>query len=89
MFDFTQSQRLFLPLYGSEYRQPALATTGFDWVTVGNDEYILLTSPDHAKGEIREYFQLPNDTKTVSELMGVIEGGVTGGWGPIAGWMPE
>jgi len=89
MFDLPLPQRLFLSLYGSEYRQPALVTTGFDSVTVGNDEYILLTRPDRVRGEIREYFQLPNDEKTLGELMDVIDGGVTGALGPIEGWLPE
>jgi len=89
MSEFPHPNRIFLPLLGSEYQQPALVTAGFDSVTEGNDEYIVLTRPDRAKGEVREYFQLPNDPKTVRELMVVIRDGLRTGWGPFDGWMPE
>lgn len=89
MFELPPLNRLFVSLYGTENRQPALVMTGFDSVTVGNDEYILLTRPDRERGEIREYYQLPNDARTLNELMGVIGEGAIGTMDPIAGWLPE
>lgn len=55
-----------------EQMQLAVFMTGFDSVTPGNDEYILLTSPDTSPGDYHRFYQLPNDRKTVCELMGVM-----------------
>ncbi|MRR58197.1 MAG: hypothetical protein EG824_08310 [Deltaproteobacteria bacterium] len=72
MFDFPSIYQFLHSRPGNRSQQAALIMTGFDSVTVGNDEYILLTPPDHERGEIREYYQFPNDPKTVRELMDVI-----------------
>jgi hypothetical protein len=72
MLDFPSIYQFLQARPGNRSQQAALIMTGFDSVTVGNDEYILLTPPDHERGEIREYFQFPNDPKTVRELMQVI-----------------
>jgi hypothetical protein len=53
--------------------QLAVFMTGFDSVTHGNDEYILLTSPTTSPGDYHQFYQLPNDTRTLKELMGVME----------------
>jgi hypothetical protein len=53
--------------------QLAVFMTGFDSVTHGNDEYILLTSPNTSPGDYHRFYQLPNDTRTLKELMGVME----------------
>ncbi len=53
--------------------QLAVFMTGFDSVTSGNDEYIILTSPDTVPGDYHRFYQLPNDSRTVAELMGVME----------------
>ena len=71
MFDFPSFYQVLHARPGDRFQLAALIMTGFDSVTAGNDEYILLTPPDHETGEIREYFQFPNDPKTVRELMEV------------------
>lgn len=53
--------------------QLAVFMTGFDSVTHGNDEYILLTSPSTTPGDYHRFYQLPNDTRTLKELIGVME----------------
>jgi hypothetical protein len=53
--------------------QLAVFMTGFDSVTHGNDEYILLTSPNTSPGDYHRFYQLPNDTLTLKELIGVME----------------
>jgi len=53
--------------------QLAVFMTGFDSVTHGNDEYILLTAPSTTPGDYHRFYQLPNDTRTLKELIGVME----------------
>lgn len=53
--------------------QLAVFMTGFDSVTHGNDEYILLTSPSTNPGDYHRFYQLPNDSRTLKELIGVME----------------
>lgn len=53
--------------------QLAVFMTGFDSVTHGNDEYILLTSSNTSPGDYHRFYQLPNDTRTLKELIGVME----------------
>lgn len=71
MFD-TTSPYLIIPALEKQM-QLAVFMTGFDSVTHGNDEYILLTSPHTAPGGYHQFYQLPNDTRTLKELMGVME----------------
>ena len=52
--------------------QLAVFMTGFDSVTHGNDEYILLTSPNTSPGDYHRFYQLPNDSRTLNELIGVM-----------------
>ncbi|MDD2321793.1 MAG: hypothetical protein PHO83_17250 [Geobacteraceae bacterium] len=73
MFDATSSYMDPLNLEGEKQIQIAVFMTGFDSVTHGNDEYILLTSPDSLPGDYHRFYQLPNDTRTLDELMGVME----------------
>lgn len=53
--------------------QLAVFMTGFDSITHGNDEYILLTSPNTLPGDYHRFYQLPNDMKTLKELESVME----------------
>jgi hypothetical protein len=62
---------------------------GFDSVTVGNDEYLLLTPHEHEMGQFREYFQLPNDPRTLRELMDVIRPDGREYWVPCGNWLME
>ena len=71
MFD-TTSPYLVIPALEKQM-QLAVFMTGFDSVTHGNDEYILLTAPHIAPGGYHQFYQLPNALKTLKELMGVME----------------
>ena len=89
MFDETQSYQFPLSLETSSFPRFAVIMPGFDSVTSGNDEYLLLTPLEHETGDFREYFQLPNDPKTVRELMDVIGPSWTEGWIPFGSWLLE
>lgn len=58
----------FVPILEAEPR-PVFFMSGFDAVSSGNDEYILLTPSDREVGEVRQFYQLPNDAGTVQEMM--------------------
>lgn len=88
MSDETQSHKIPLSLERSSFPQFAVIMPGFDSVTIGNDEYLLLTPQEHETGEIREYFQLPNDPRTVREFMDVIGTAPEGDWIPFGCWLP-
>ncbi|MGA7828541.1 MAG: hypothetical protein WCA04_12810 [Geobacteraceae bacterium] len=73
MYDTTSPYlTLVIPAMVKEM-QLAVFMTGFDSVTHGNDEYILLTSPNTLPGDYHRFYQLPNDRKTLKELQGVME----------------
>ncbi len=89
MPDYSRLAEL-IPFYVDDRCQKAaLMIPGFDSVAIGNDEYILLTPVEREPLEIREYFQLPNDPKTVAELMRVIGPGDESEGNPFGCWMPE
>jgi hypothetical protein len=73
MFDTTSPYlNLVIPALEKQM-QLAVFMTGFDSVTHGNDEYILLTSPTTVPGDYHRFYQLPNDPRTLKELIGVME----------------
>jgi len=89
MPDFSTLAEL-VPFYArNRFHKAALMISGFDSVTAGNDEYILLTPSENEPLEIREYFQLPNDPKTVRELMRVIGASEDSDGNPFGCWLPE
>jgi hypothetical protein len=73
MFDTTSPYMNLLIPERERQVQIAVFMTGFDSVTHGNDEYILLTSPDSIPGDYHRFYQLPNDTRTLDELIGVMQ----------------
>ncbi|MEA5114292.1 MAG: hypothetical protein VB050_09700 [Geobacteraceae bacterium] len=87
MFDETQSYHLPLSLERSNIPRIAVIMPGFDSVTMGNDEYLLLTPQENETGDMREYFQLPNDPRTVRELLDVIGPETVGEWVPFCSWL--
>lgn len=87
MFDETQPYHLPLSLERGNFLRIAVIMPGFDSVTLGNDEYLLLTPHEHETGDMREYFQLPNDPRTVRELMDVIGPGTEGDWVSFGSWL--
>jgi hypothetical protein len=64
----TQIDADFVPLWETSPRL-VFFMSGFDAVNSGNDEYILLTPSDREVGEIRQFYQLPNDAGTIKEMM--------------------
>jgi len=89
MSDDKWPYKIPLSLQRSSFPQCAVIMPGFDSVTVGNDEYLLLTPHEHETGQIREYFQLPNDPRTLSELMDVIRPDGREYWVPFGNWLME
>ncbi|NMC73781.1 MAG: hypothetical protein GYA56_05390 [Geobacteraceae bacterium] len=89
MFDETRPYHFPLSREASNIPRFAVIMPGFESVAAGNDEYLLLTPQEHETGDIREYFQLPNDPRTVRELMEVIGSTVDGGWVPLGSWLLE
>ena len=89
MFDETQPYHFPLSLERSSIPRFAVIIPGFDSVTMGNDEYLLLTPQEHETGDMREYFQLPNDPRTVRELMNIMGPDVEGVWIPFGSWLLE
>ncbi len=89
MFDETQPYQLPLSWESSSFPRFAVIMPGFDSVTTGNDEYLLLTPQENETGHFREYFQLPNDPRTVRELMDVIGQDTDENWVPFGAWLLE
>lgn len=87
MIDETPSYHYPLSLERSNMPRIAVIMPGFDSVTMGNDEYLLLTPQENETGDMREYFQLPNDPKTVRELMDVIGPATAGEWISLCSWL--
>jgi len=89
MFDETRPYQLPLSWESSSFPRFAVIMPGFDSVTTGNDEYLLLTPQENETGHFREYFQLPNDPRTVRELMNVIGPDTEENWVPFGAWLLE
>ncbi len=87
MFDESQQCHAPLSLEKSNFTRLAVVMPGFDSVTMGNDEYMLLTPQENEYGFMREYFQLPNDSTTVRELMKVMGPATVGEWIPFDSWL--
>lgn len=69
MFDINSKIRNSRNRSRNKSQHPTILLAGFDFVTIGNEDYILLTPPDYGQGEIHRFIQLPNDPHTVSELL--------------------
>jgi hypothetical protein len=89
MSDEKWPYKIPLSLERSSFPHCAVIMPGFDSVTIGNDEYLLLTPHEYETGEIREYFQLPNDQRTLRELMDVIGPDGKDYWVPFGSWLME
>jgi hypothetical protein len=73
MFDINSRIGNFRSRNRNKSQHPTFLLVGFDFVTIGNEDYILLTPPDYGQGEIHRFIQLPNDPRTMSELLEMLE----------------